>query len=152
MRLPKIIPADDFHPLWLERPNFLPTIKPQFIARPKPILVVAREVCVEPRGDRHHVWEASQRHVIRCVCIGSRANYPLSMPPNLITSQHQTLRVGNKRDRLLNSPSATPLSKAGPAPMDDQSGTKKHPVSLLISTQSAAEPGPSKVDTNGFPL
>lgn len=79
MRLAEIIPADDFYPLWLEGPDFLPTVKPQFVPRPEPVLVVAWQVRVEPWGDRHHVWQAIQRHVICCIRVGVHA--PIAPSP-----------------------------------------------------------------------
>jgi len=65
-----VVPRDDLHKVGLQVPHLLPARVPEVVAVPEPVLVVARQVGVEPGRHGHHVRLPVERLEVRSVDVG----------------------------------------------------------------------------------
>jgi hypothetical protein len=67
VRFSVIIPGYDFDPPWLQHRSLMPSIEPERVTLPFPVLVEPRHVGVEPWRGRHHIWKPIQKLIERSV-------------------------------------------------------------------------------------
>lgn len=70
MRFGPVVPGYDLNKLRLKGQDLTPTVEPQVITTPEPVLPIVRDVCEEPGRDSHHVWLALQGTDVSVITVG----------------------------------------------------------------------------------